>query len=105
MNSNLVKKYAEVLEKQLSKYSKMDSEAQKLSASLDELISKAKNRQIYSPIEYQKVPGGYWFNEGNLRKYPELEEAYSEFKLEVTGGETDEAKDLLKIIAGFQSNP
>lgn len=34
------------------------------------------------------MPGAYFFNEGQLRQYPDLESAYADFKIEVTGGET-----------------
>ena len=96
-----LRQYAEKLERALMKYKK-DNEAGALADSLRDLVERAKQGSIKEPIDYGKVPGSYFFNEGRLRQYPDLEEAYAEFKLEVTGGETEEAKKALDMIAQFQ---
>ncbi|WP_160167805.1 hypothetical protein [Vibrio campbellii] len=42
--------------------------------------------EITSPLRWSDVPCGYLFVEGALGKYKDLEEAYADFKVEVTGG-------------------
>jgi hypothetical protein len=37
---------------------------------------------------WRGVPGAYWFTEAYLAQYADLEEAYTQFKIEITGGET-----------------
>lgn len=98
-----VKKNAEKLELLLMKYSKSDRDANFLYDSLKELISDAKQGCITQPLKYGDVPGDFYFNERNLRKYPDLESAYAKFKIEISGGKTDKIKALLKTIEGYQA--
>jgi len=102
MDTARIKQCAENLERTLASYSQSDVEAHALEASLSDLIARGKQGAIVSPIEYQKVPGGYWFNEGGLRQYPDLEKAYVDFKFEITGGDSVKRSSLLKIIEGMQ---
>ena len=103
MDIKKLKNYASKLETVLNQYSASDREVKLLSESLKDHIEMAKQGKITAPLEYQSVPGSYFFNEGNLRKYADLEEAYAEFRIEITGGETEEVRNLLDVIEGYQS--
>lgn len=103
MNLQKVQKCAENLELLLLQYAKSDKEASFLYDSLKNLISDAKQGNIVNPIKYGDVPGDFYFNERNLRKYPDLESAFAKFKIEISGGKTDKIKALLKTIEGYQT--
>jgi hypothetical protein len=87
MNLAAIKSAAEQLEIQLTKYAAIDADAELLRGGLVTLIAKAKAGDIKTPMEWQKIPGSYFFNERNLRQYRDLEEAYAVFKIELNGGE------------------
>jgi hypothetical protein len=61
---------------------------------LTDLLNQAKGEKILKPLTWQEVPGEWYFSEGNLANFPELESAYSKFKIELTGGETPILKAL-----------
>lgn len=86
MNKTLLKQKAEALEAILLKYASSDEEAKKVLNGVRPLLQRAKEKTIDSPLEIREVPGGYFFDEGSLRKYRDLEHAYSEFCIEITGG-------------------
>lgn len=102
MDIKKLKNFASKLETVLNQYSASDREVKLLSESLKDHIDMGKQGKITAPLEYQSVPGSYFFNEGNLRKYADLEEAYAEFRIEITGGETKEVRNLLDAIEGYQ---
>lgn len=103
MNLQKVQKSAKNLELLLLQYAKSDKEASFLYDSLKNLILDAKQGNIVNPIKYGDVPGDFYFNERNLRKYPDLESAFAKFKIELSGGKTDKIKALLTTIAGYQT--
>jgi hypothetical protein len=103
MNLQKVQKCAENLEVLLLQYAKSDREAIFLYDALKNLISDAKQGNIVNPIKYGDIPGDFYFNERNLRKYPDLESAFAKFKIEISGGKTDKIKALLKTIEGYQT--
>ncbi|WP_448102745.1 hypothetical protein [Luteibacter jiangsuensis] len=87
MNKELLKQKAEALKELLQKYSVVNPEAGSVLISLQGLLTKAMNHEISAPIEWVSIPGAYQFNEGSLRQYKDLENAFAEFRIEVTGGE------------------
>ena len=40
---------------------------------------------IKAPLEWDAIPGSYFFTEGGLRRIDELSKAYASFKIEITG--------------------
>ena len=82
MDKEKIKRLAVELEDIANKYSSTDPDVKKLSHSLGSLIDKAKAGLITDAVDH--VPGEYWFQEGDLAKYPDLEAAYSKFKLAIT---------------------
>lgn len=88
MNRDLLKQKAEALYQLLERYSLVNSEAESVLISLKGLLVGAINGEISYPIEWRAIPGAYQFNEGSLRQYKDLENAFAEFRVEVTGGES-----------------
>lgn len=88
MDQVLLAKSAEKLENILRQYSSSDAEVRDLFDALSSLIGKARSGKIIGPMEWREIPGAYNFTEGGLGKYGDLETAYAEFKIEVTGGES-----------------
>ncbi|MEA1675226.1 hypothetical protein [Nitrospirillum sp. BR 11163] len=85
MNQALIQQYAVSLEDLLRRYASADAEAARLLSALAPYLDDAKAGRILTPLEH--IPGDYYFDEGTLRKYRDLEHAYSKFQIEVTGGE------------------
>lgn len=96
MDKKNVSQLACALENVAQQYSATDLEVKKLLESLADLIEKAKDGLITKPVDH--VPGEYWFQERELSKYPDLESAYSKFKIAVTI-ESDERYNDLKAWA------
>ncbi|NRR33135.1 hypothetical protein HSX11_23465 [Oxalobacteraceae bacterium] len=94
MNYSLLNIRARELKDILSHYATIDKEAINLLSALEPLIEKSIAGEILAPYEWRAVPGSYYFTEGTLRKFPELESAYSKFTIELTGGETPVLKKL-----------
>lgn len=87
MNIEKVINTALELQHQLDEYSKIDPEAAALCSDLKPLLELAKAGHLSEPIQIGAVPGHYRFTEKNLQRYGELEDAYADFSIEVTGGE------------------
>ena len=83
MNQEQLKVYAERLSDILERYSAEDPEVADLRDALAPLLARARAGVIESPVEY--VPGRHGFLEGNLSRYVDLANAYSEFRLEASG--------------------
>jgi hypothetical protein len=98
MNAEILKSDALKLKILLVKYEKIDIEAKNLKICLDEIIANAILKKIHRPLEIKEMPSNYFFNEGDLRKYPDLEEAYSKFFIGVTGGISPEIANILDEI-------
>lgn len=94
MNPLLLAKSAEKLEQILRHYLTFDREVLRLFDALSRLISDARTGRILGPMEWRDIPGGYDFTEGGLGKYSDLEAAYAEFKIEITGGESPVLRSL-----------
>jgi hypothetical protein len=80
------------------KYALQNEAAAGLHVALGPLISDAHSGSLVQPIEWSAIPGGWLFAEGILRAYPDLENAYAEFKTEVTGGESDVLRKVRRRI-------
>jgi len=91
-----LKQLAIILEKTAKKYTYQDVEAKKLLDSLQNIIDRAKNGDEIATEE--KVPGYYWFSEGELSQYKELEKAYSEFSLFIAAGSSENYEKMLKAV-------
>lgn len=87
MDSEKIKIAAVRLEGLLLGYSRHDGEVTNLLNALRPLLVKAKDGRIFSPMEWRDIPGGVLFTEGLLRKYRDLEDAFAEFRIELTGGD------------------
>lgn len=104
MNKTLLIKSAENLEKILLQYSSVDAEVAALLGALSQLIFDARTGKISIPVEWNEVPGGYYFTEGRLQKYSDLETAYANFKIEITGGESPVLRKL-RLNAATKPHP
>ncbi|MDE1150391.1 MAG: hypothetical protein PW843_27910 [Azospirillaceae bacterium] len=104
MDQALIKQTSIALEDLLKIYAKNDPEAQSLFGALKPIIDDAKAGKIQSPMDWGDVPGGWFFMEGTLRKYRDLESAFSKFQIEVTGGETPDVKAALQAIRAMRAN-
>ena len=94
MDKVLLAACAAKLEKLFLQYEKVDSEVRDLHETLSPLIVDGQNGNVTQPMEWGDVPGAYYFSEGDLRKYRDLESAYAEFKIELTGGESPVLRDI-----------
>lgn len=70
-------KEAQRLQELLDQYSGHEQEAHALLELLKPLLDDALMGRLQQPIS--DIPGGYYFLEGRLRKYPDLEKAYADF--------------------------
>jgi len=75
------------LERLLAKYEKQELEVTRLTRDLSIFIEKAKSLNINESIEWKDIPGSRYFTEGNLRVFPDLEKAFADFRIELSGGE------------------
>ena len=94
MNILSVKDTASRLEDLLRRYAATDVEAQSLLSTLSALIVDARSGRITHPLEWRDIPGSRSFTEGGLGKYGDLETAFADFRIEITGGETPVLRDL-----------
>lgn len=91
-----LKQLAINLEKTAIKCMAQDVEAKKLLDSLQNIIDRAKNGDVIGTEE--RVPGFYWFSEGKLSQYKELEKAYSEFSLFIAAGSSENYEKMLEAV-------
>jgi hypothetical protein len=66
----------------------IDPAVAKLDQELAPLMDRAERGQIRTPMEWRDIPGRHLFTEDGLQQYAELELAFAEFKIELTGGES-----------------
>lgn len=62
-----------------------DPAAMKLSVELTLLLNAAKQQRIRTPMEWRDIPGSYLFTEEGLQQYADLEHAFAEFRIELSG--------------------
>ena len=87
MEKDLLKAKAIRFERLLSNYSKSKDEVCELFRMPSMLMEASKLMNVATPLEWRDIPGGIFFTEGNLTKFPDLEQAFAEFRIELTGGE------------------
>lgn len=93
---NTLKQLAINLENIAGKYAQHNEEAKKLLHSLGDFIYRAKNG---IPIgREEKIPGFYWFSEGSLSQYRDLEDAYSQFAVFIAAGTESEYEKILQKV-------
>ena len=71
-----------------------DPATAKLAVELEPLLVLAERDQIRTPMEWRDIPGRYLFTEEGLQQYAALEQAFAEFKIELTGGESPTLRRL-----------
>ena len=99
MNQTLITQYAKRLEGLLEHYARENPEARLLASSLEELIARAKAGGIDSPVAWDAIPGEYWFTERSLSQYQDLESAYTQFKMQISGEADDpQTQRILSMI-------
>lgn len=89
-----LKRKAGQLKNLLSQYAINDAEANSLLVGLLPFINDALAEKIDDPLQWTDMPGAYLFNEGQLRRYSDLESAYADFKIEITGGESPVLREM-----------
>jgi len=99
MNKIDLKKAAENLEKQFME-GDLPSSIKNLEEPLNPIIQKSKAMEVGSPVDENSIPGAYHFGEGLMRGCPDFEEAYVEFRIQVSGGVSPEMQDILDSMSG-----
>lgn len=88
MDPMALKNAAIALRLLLDSYATADQEAYLLREALGDVLDRAIAERIDLPLQRRDIPGGWFFDEGSLRKYPDLELAYATFCIEARGGES-----------------
>jgi hypothetical protein len=78
----------------LTHYSELDQNAKLALNDLAPLVKEIRKGNIDLPLN--RVPRGYDFHEGELRKYPELEAAYSSFAVRAKGYDLQRASEFME---------
>ena len=94
MNQELLRQRAATLKELLLRYAPENEDAKDLFKALSVYIQQALDGSIVAPLEWSAVPGDRMFDEGTLGELPGLEAAYSSFKIEITGGESEVLRKL-----------
>ncbi|WDM61470.1 hypothetical protein K4A76_11190 [Pseudomonas sp. NEEL19] len=79
-----------------------DPAAMKLSVELEPLLHAAEQQLIHCAMEWRDIPGHYLFTEEGLQQYADLEHAFAEFRIELTGGES---ATLARLKASMGEKP
>ncbi len=96
MNLEKLKTEAIYLMQLLEKFSLDEPDAKLCLETLRPYINKAIEGDIKKPVK--NIPCGYYFHEGTLRKYYELEEAYSNFTFRITGGNEEKLSSFINSL-------
>jgi len=94
MDQILLKRKAEALLVALTQRASSDSGVHALLVALSPLLDSVLKGDVDSPVEWRDVPGERQFIDGSLGELGDIEKAYAQFKIEVTGG----ASPALKMI-------
>ena len=87
MNIDALRQKTIALRVMIDRLKSHDPAAMKLSLALKLLLNAAQQQQIRTPMEWRDIPGSYLFTEEGLQQYADLEHAFAEFRIELTGGE------------------
>lgn len=71
-------------------------------AALRPLVEQAINQRITVEMAWGQVPGHWLMSETSLRGLPQLETAYAEFKIQITGSAESPVLRRLKQMKGEQ---
>ncbi|MDN2715424.1 hypothetical protein O0879_11020 [Janthinobacterium sp. SUN120] len=94
MDQPRLQAHAAELEQLLTRLAPADGEVADLRSALEPLLALAGSGALTTPLPWGDIPGGRYFTEGGLRRYPELEQAFSRFRIEATGGESPALRKL-----------
>ena len=78
----------------LARLASADGEVADLRSALEPLLALAGSGALSAPLPWGDIPGGRYFTEGGLRRYPELEQAFARFRIEATGGDSPALRKL-----------
>lgn len=80
----------------LLKYRDQEAEADLCFKALEPLLKEAAQEKMVQPLF--DIPCGYYFHEGSLRKYPDLEEAYSNFAVLARGQDSQAIQQFVDSL-------
>ena len=93
MNTKALHQAAEALHGLLTSYSATEPDARLCLQHLAPLLARARQPN-FVPIK-EAAPCAYYFHEGSLRKYPDLEKAFSSFSMAAQGISSERLQSLL----------
>lgn len=76
-NVQQLRNFAIEFERLGNKYAQQDEDIQSFMVGMGFVLDQAKRMEIKHPLEH--VPGAYDFTEGELRGFPDLQNAYAKF--------------------------
>ncbi|MFA6072287.1 MAG: hypothetical protein WC810_27305 [Janthinobacterium sp.] len=94
MDQQRLQARAAELEQLLARLALVDGEVADLRSAVEPLLALAGSGALSAPLPWGDIPGGRYFTEGGLRRYPELEQAFARFRIEATGGESPALRKL-----------
>ncbi|TWB51049.1 hypothetical protein [Nitrospirillum viridazoti] len=102
MDQERLKQSALELEDTSRRYAETDPEAKLFAGAVEGIIADVKAGKILAPMD--RMTGLYkvYFFEGTLQKYRDLETAFANFDMELSGGETPEVRAILDKIAAIK---
>lgn len=94
MDLMILKQHALTLQEKLELYSD-NEDVVELTEALAPLLALAIAGDLIDPVEFDEVPGALMFDEGVFEDFEDLEDAYADFQVEVSGesGDEDEEED------------
>ena len=94
MDQQRLQAHVAELEQLLARLAPNDGEVADLCSALEPLLALAGSGALSAPLPWGDIPGGRYFNDGSLRRYPELEQAFARFRIEATGGDSPALRKL-----------
>lgn len=94
MDQQRLQALAAELEQLLARLAPVDAEVDDLRSAVEPLLALAGSGALSAPLAWGDIPGGRYFTEGSLRRYPALEQAFARFRIEATGGESPALRKL-----------
>ncbi|MGK5029954.1 hypothetical protein [Janthinobacterium sp. MDT1-19] len=94
MDQQRLQALATELEQLLARLTPADGEVADLRSALAPLLAQVAAGAVSAPLAWGEIPGARYFNEGGLRRYPELEQTFARFRIEATGGESPALRKL-----------
>ncbi len=86
MDLMMIKQYALALQEKLELYSD-NEDVVELTEELQPLLEQAIAGQLVDPVDIDDMPGLMMFDDGVFEDYEDLEDAYGDFQVAVTGAE------------------